>query len=156
VFTSGSPFNVALTERIIEGKHLVEFGIQEHCNAPELWDFAKSHGVKTVTFPELREKSVRAVFEETLNTLAENCDVVVVSFDLDSVAGPFAPGVSAPAVEGFTPTEAHQMMEVSGSQDKVISLGIYELNPRFDRDNLTARLAATSCHYFAQSKLEKI
>ncbi|MFZ6053110.1 formimidoylglutamase [Halocola ammonii] len=154
-FTSGSPFFVALSEGVIDGKNLIEFGIQEHCNAPELWDFAKSHGVKTVTFPELREKSVKEEFSKVLNELASRCDHLVVSFDLDSVASPFAPGVSAPAVEGFTPTEAHQMMELSGSHDKVKSLGIYELNPRFDRDDVTARLAATSCHYFAQSKLEK-
>lgn len=152
-FTSGSPFYVALEEGVIKGENLVEFGIHEHCNAPGLWDFAERHKVNTVTFRSLRGKNIPEEFSAALVKLASTCDLIVISFDLDSVSAPFAPGVSAPAVEGFTPGEALEMLERSGKSKKVCSLGIYELNPTYDRDNITARLAAASCHYFSLPRL---
>ena len=45
--TSGSPFYLALEAGIIKGPHLVEFGVQNHCNSPELWDYAKKKKTKS-------------------------------------------------------------------------------------------------------------
>ena len=98
-----------------------------------------------------RSDKVKA-FRRSLDDLSSRVDYVVLSFDLDSVQEAFAPGVSAPAAMGFSPSEIFAMMRVAGLHEKVISLGIYELNPRFDIDNRTARLAALAAWHFLESR----
>jgi arginase family enzyme len=92
-------------------------------------------------------------FEQALKALAGRCDFVAVSFDLDAVAECHAPGVSAPQADGFSASEAIEMMTIAGTHPKVASLGIFELNPEHDIGDRTARLAATSVFYFAAAVL---
>ncbi|HET6370999.1 MAG TPA: arginase family protein, partial [Nitrospiria bacterium] len=71
-----------------------------------------------------------------------------VSSDLDAVAQAYAPGVSAPSPEGLTPEEAAQAALLAGEEPKVRYFDIMELNPIFDHDNRTARLAVAILHAF--------
>ena len=66
----------------------------------------------------------------------------LVSFDLDAVDQRDAPGVSAPAVGGLTADLWLHAAGRAGRCPAVTSAEIVELNPRFDRDERTARLAA--------------
>ena len=72
---------------------------------------------------------------------------------MDAAASAFAPGVSAPQAEGFTASEMIEMMEIAGSEKKVVSLGIFELNPEHDLEDITARLAATVAYHFVEAAL---
>ena len=150
--TSGSPFRRLIEEKWIQGKNLVEFGIQDHCNSPELWDYAKLHQVKTIPFRELRNGKAVAVFRRALTALKKNCDIVLISLDLDALSLAFCPGVSAPQGEGFTAGEVYQMLEIAGSDKKVTSLGIFELSPALDFQNQTARVAAQAAWHFLNAK----
>jgi arginase family enzyme len=78
-----------------------------------------------------------------------------VSLDLDSIASAHAPGVSAPQPQGLTASEAIEMMEISGADPKVASLGIFELNPEHDADGATSRLAAECVYYFVEAALTR-
>jgi formiminoglutamase len=132
---------------------LIEFGIQSHCNSPRLWKYCEKKKIQVVPFPLLRNGRATYLFEKSLTRLASQCDVVVISLSLESAAACYAPGVSAPQAEGFTASEIIEMMEMSGRQKKVKSLGIFELNPLHDVEDLTARLAATAAYHFIESAL---
>ncbi len=149
--SSGSPFYLAIENRIIEGRHLTEFGIQSHCNAPELWRYASEHGVEIVRFDSCRHSQAISHFTQSLEKLASQVDAIVVSLDLDSASEAFAPGVSAPQSEGFTSTDLIQICEGAGVNAKVISLGIFELNPLHDLGGRTARLASTCAFHFLEN-----
>lgn len=155
VITSGSPFYLALESGIIQPEDLVEFGIQSHCNARELWDYVEKKKVPVVPFERLRHGKAPKVFAQTLQKLRTRCDAIVISFDLDAVASGFAPGVSAPQSEGFTPSEAIEMAEIAGRERKVVSMGIFELNPLHDIEERTAQLAATSAYHFIAHALRR-
>ncbi len=150
---SGSPFYMALEEGIMEGQNLVEFGIQRHCNGPELWQYARDNKVKVYFYEDLRFGKTIDAFKKALYELSHHCDAIVISLDLDSINMAYAPGVSAPAVEGFTPSEVMEMMKLAAHTEQVISLGIYELNPKFDIDNHTARFAVTTAFHYLDEKL---
>ncbi len=66
-----------------------------------------------------------------------------VSFDIDGVAEAYAPAVSAPSADGFTPRQAVEAAFLAGRHPGVPLFEVVELNPIYDRDNQTARLAAT-------------
>src|SRR5262249_53434258 len=131
----------------------VELGIQPQCNSRELWDYVKHKGVEVIPFEALRQGRAAAEFRAALDRLSSVGDAVAISFDLDSVASAFAPGTSPPQSEGFTPSEAFEMLELAGSNRKVVSLGIFELNPEHDVDDRTARLAATAAYRFVAHAL---
>jgi formiminoglutamase len=151
--SSGSPFYLAITQKILAPECFVEFGIQTHANGPELWDFARTQGIQVIPFEKLRFGEAIVYFREALLRLASRCDRIVVSLDLDAAAEAFAPGVSAPQAEGFTSSELMQMLEEAGREPKVLSLGIFELNPEVDQGEKTSRLAATLAYHFAHAKL---
>jgi len=152
VFTSGSPFYAALDSGLLPGKRLVEYGIQLHCNAAPLWAFAEKHNTVVVEMEAIQAKGLDKTFAQCLQKLDARCDRIMVSLDLDAFLACHAPGVSAPAVNGFTPQEGFRMMKMVARSPKVRSLGIYELNPRLDIDDRTARLAAVCGWYFATHK----
>lgn len=150
---SGSPFYMAIENEILKGSDLVEFGIGEHCNGPELWEYANSKKVEICTFPEIRKKDRISEFAKYLENLSKRVENIVISLDLDAIQAAYAPGVSAPAAEGFTPSEILGMIEISAKNEKVCSFGIYELNPKYDIDNRTARLAALTAFEFIHNKI---
>ncbi len=152
--TSGSPFYLAIEAGVLDPALFVEFGIQSHCNGAEVWAYAEKKKIRILPFSQLRGKAVKA-FQVELKRLASRCDAVIVSVDLDSVCQAHAPGVSAPQSEGFTSSQLIQFAEIAGSHPKVISLGIFELNPFHDIADRTARLAATTAWHFLESTLRQ-
>jgi len=145
---SGSPFYLAIESGVLDPKRLVEFGIQSHCNAPALWEYAASKKISTRHFASLRKGRAIPEFKSALKKLCATSDQVAISLDLDAASSNYAPGVSAPQAEGFSASEMIEMCEIAGANTKVISLGIFELNPLHDIDDRTARLAATCAFHF--------
>ncbi len=147
---SGSPFFLALEEKVIDPQHFIEFGIQSHSNGRELWSYVEEKNVRVIEWSELRRGKAVEVFARSLDLLAHTCDAIAISLDLDCIAQAYAPGVSAPQAEGFTPMEMIEMLEICGKNRKVASLGIFELNPEHDVDDRTAKLAATGAYHFLE------
>ncbi len=79
---------------------------------------------------------------EFVTSFLERIDVLYLTIDLDVFAASLAPGVSAPAVYGVplpVITAICRQVAVSG---KLFHADVAELNPEFDIDHRTARLAA--------------
>lgn len=149
---SGSPFYAAIESGVLAPERFVEFGIQDHCNSPELWQYVAARKIEVVPFAQLRDGRAVAAFADSLKKLVSRCDAVVVSLDLDAAAEAFAPGVSAPQAEGFTSSELVRFCEIAGETPQVSSLGIFELNPEHDLGDRTSRLAATGAFRFLRSR----
>ena len=155
LITSGSPFYLAVESGCIDPKNLIEFGIQSHCNGPDLWDYIEKNKIQVVPMQDLRHGKAAQAFKKALKDLSTSCDGIVISLDLDAAASSFAPGVSAPQAEGFSSSDFIEMMEIAGRDSKVVSLGIFELNPEHDIDARTAVLAAVSTWHFIEGVLSR-
>ncbi|MGZ3863502.1 MAG: formimidoylglutamase [Bacteroidia bacterium] len=66
----------------------------------------------------------------------------MMSFDMSALKHSDAPAHEEASPNGFYAEEACQMMRYAGMNDKLTSLGIYEINPDFDAQGKTASLAA--------------
>ncbi len=66
----------------------------------------------------------------------------MLSFDFSSIKHSDAPAQQVPQPNGFYSEEACQMMRYAGMNDKLTSIGLYEINPEFDERGKTAHLAA--------------
>jgi len=68
--------------------------------------------------------------------------------DMDAVKQADAPGVSAPNALGIKKEDWLQLAYGFGKHPKVTSFDLSEVNPEFDRDNQTVKLAALTVWYF--------
>ena len=68
--------------------------------------------------------------------------MLYVSIDLDGFASSHAPGVSAPGPFGFSINFFRSVFEHVLKTKNVKAIDIVELNPKYDIDSITAKLAA--------------
>jgi len=66
----------------------------------------------------------------------------MLTFDMTAIKHSDAPANPNASPNGFYAEEACQMMRYAGMNDKLSSLGIYEINPQYDESGKTAHLAA--------------
>jgi formiminoglutamase len=66
----------------------------------------------------------------------------MITFDITSIKHADAPANPNASPNGFYAEEACQMMRYAGMNDKLSSLGIYEINPEYDVSGKTSHLAA--------------
>lgn len=122
------------------------FGIQEVANTQRLFKRANNSATKYVLARDFipgNELEINLILDEFL----ENCDHIYLTIDLDVFAAAYAPGVSATTILGIPPDSFFLtfLSKIFASR-KVIAVDIAELNPTYDIDHRTAKLAATLLH----------
>lgn len=141
VITSGTPFWRLIASERLCGRNFWEVGAQGHVNAKAHMDFLVAHGSQVVFLSEARSVGIATIvqkfFEATLS-----CEALFVSIDIDVMAQAFAPGSSAPSPDGLFPEDVLSLAYLFGKHSKVRLFEIMEVNPRYDTDERTARLAA--------------
>ncbi|MCK9401468.1 MAG: formimidoylglutamase [Bacteroidales bacterium] len=101
--------------------------------------------MKNLYFDTYRLGMVRANMEE-VEPMVRNADMI--SVDIGAVRASDAPGNGNASPNGFYGEEICQIMRYAGLSDKLTSLGLYEVNPRLDRQSQTAQLAGQMIWYF--------
>lgn len=97
------------------------------------------------------------IHEELISSLFSSClRPAMVSIDLDVIDQCEAPGVSAPAVNGLPSSLLMHAARCAGGQSWVHSLDIVEMNPRFDFDGHTAKIAAVLIWQFISARCHVI
>ncbi len=118
------------------------FGISEFANSDELFARARSMNAEWWIDESLQDS---AGMDRACATLAADFpqyDAVHLSICLDVLPGAGVPGVSAPATLGVPLAHVERLMDQVMASGRVLAADIAELNPRFDRDDQTARIAA--------------
>ncbi len=136
---SGTPFNQVLEAHPEVGYLAV--GIQPASNPPLLFELAEQFGAAYVLSEACTGDNFEAV-QAILGAFAQRHDALYLTIDLDGFAAPFAPGVSAPSPLGFAPDFVWRASKLLLATGKVVACDLAELNPGYDRDGLTANLAA--------------
>ncbi|WP_339606460.1 formimidoylglutamase [uncultured Roseivirga sp.] len=147
--TSGTPF-FQISQDCKAKNQAFEYcclGIQRSANTQTLFSTADELGV---TYLENTEYSIDhwAEVKNCLNDFLLKVDYVYLTIDLDGFSSAYAPGVSAPSPMGFSPDIVLKTLDVLIESQKLISVDLAELSPKYDQDNATARLAARLVHYF--------
>ena len=140
--SSGTPFGKLLREGYLAGPRFTEIGLHSNLNAQADIDFLHQQQAHLVPLAHVQKDGMALYLGRALSR-ATTAGPAFVSFDLDGCAEAFAPAVSAPSADGFTPRQAVEAAFMAGQQAQVRMFEVVELNPLFDRDHQTARLAAT-------------
>jgi len=97
-------------------------------------------GLEVFDMRYIDEMGMRHTMELALATLDDNTHLHV-SFDVDFLDPPIAPGVGTTVPGGPTYREAQLCMEMIADTGRLASLDVMELNPALDIRNQTAELA---------------
>jgi len=96
--------------------------------------------VKIFPISEIHKAGVEKIAETTLKYL-DHCDLIYVSFDVDSLDPSHLKGTGTPVPGGLTKKEAEALVVRLVSDKKVCCFEITEINPTLDKDNLMSENA---------------
>jgi formiminoglutamase len=145
---SGSPFRQALEHASRAcGKYTVA-GLLRHAVSRTHLAFIEEQGGEYLWRDSLSSSRVSEIYRAAGEPL-------MVTFDLDAVDQAYAPGVSAPAAAGLEPALWLHASYEAGRHAKVTSIDLVEMNPTYDRDGQTARLAALTLWWFFKGLAER-
>lgn len=138
--SSGTPFLQMARAEAAEGRELnyAVIGISEPNNTRALFNTADQLGVKYLLDEDCSAEAVKEFVTRFLDTV----DALYLTIDLDVLPASVAPGVSAPAAYGVPLPVISAVCRQLAASGKLLHLDVAELNPEFDIDSRTAKVAA--------------
>lgn len=100
----------------------------------------KKNKIRIFNLQEIRKKAVERVAIESLNYL-DHCDLIYVSFDVDSMDSRISSGTGTPVPNGITEKEAGNLIYYIMRSKKIVCFEMVEINPTLDKENLMAENA---------------
>jgi formiminoglutamase len=123
--------------------HYLAIGVQQYSNTRRLFETADDIGAKYFLAEHFTNDQLEPLIT-AINAVIANSDVLQLTIDMDVFAACHAPGVSASAFNGIAPNSMFKrLLRHIVFSGKICSVDIAELNPSFDVDQRTARLAAS-------------
>ncbi len=148
VRNSGTPYRQLLEEGWIQPNNFYEVGSLPMVNSAVYRRYLDGLGVQVVEYDTLRQQGIQTVFE---GILANPAPAIFWGFDMDVVHVADAPGVSAPNSLGLSAFECVEIARLAGQDPRSRLYEITEVNPAFDLDDRTSRLAALAVYQFVYS-----
>lgn len=134
--TSGTSF-----KQILDGDKNVKYsivGFKKQGNTKRLIDTAKNYNVLILD----EEEDEKFINDELKKYLAD-ADILYVTFCMDVFNASDAPGVSAPTIMGLDPKKGKRILREIMDTGKVVYIDFAEVNPEYDIDSRTAKLAGS-------------
>jgi len=142
--TSGTGF-YQIFEDAKNGGYEVEYlaiGVQDISNTKALFNYASDHGVDIIKANEINSLNLDRIIKQ-IREFSAKVDHIYVTVDMDFFASSFAPGVSSPAFNGVVPDSIFMsLFETILMLPELRSIDFAEINPLFDIDNRTTKLAS--------------
>ena len=146
--TSGTSF-----KKILDNDANVQYavtGFQKMGNTRRLIKTAELYKVLI-----LEEEYPEELTISSLKSFARKMDVLYITFCMDVFDAASAPGVSAPTVLGMEPKRGRNILRALMETEKVACVDFAEVNPKYDIDNRTGKLAGVLA-YEVMEKLADI
>jgi formiminoglutamase len=138
--SSGTPFLQMAHAEAAAGRDFryAVVGISQPNNTQALFNTADRLGVQYLLDEDCTAERVRMFVANFMDSV----DVLYLTIDLDVLPASVAPGVSAPASYGVPLPVISAVCRQVADSGKLLHLDVAELNPEFDLDGRTARVAA--------------
>lgn len=143
IATSGTPFLQIAQDKLKLKQPFNYFcyGIQKTANSRNLFETAEQLKVEYLTAKKINQSALSWQLSSIESFLSKQ-HAIYLSICMDVFSSAIAPGVSAPQPLGLMPWQVLPILNHIIESDKVISMDIVELNPNYDRDDMTGRLAS--------------
>lgn len=140
--TSGTPFRRLLEADFLSGENFVELGIHAPKNLKEHHDYVLQKKGILLKLDYINKIGIESTLDKAFKIAARKTNATIFDIDIDSVQKRFAPGCSAPCTKGFTKKQILLAAFVAGKNKNVKLFNLMEVNPLYDVNNKTVKLAA--------------
>ncbi|MCH2451429.1 MAG: formimidoylglutamase [Gracilimonas sp.] len=148
--TSGTPYRKAIEDHVLTPAHFYEFGIRKESNGAYYLRNATELGVNIHYLPDLMNKGVVSSFKKVLDEVEDR--PLFLGLDMDSIQAADAPGVSSSSPIGLSGREVMECIHHAKQKENLKIFEITEVNPKYDIDDRTVKLAAQLIYYLSLSK----
>ena len=97
-------------------------------------DLIRDKQLKVYTVSDIDRMGMDKVIEEAVGYLAERCDGIHLSFDLDGIDPCEMPGVGTPVCGGISLADSLVAMRALAATNRITSCEVVELNPVLDKE----------------------
>ncbi|MER2012604.1 MAG: formimidoylglutamase [Psychrobacter alimentarius] len=143
VATSGTPFR-QIAEHLDAHEqpfHYCCIGVSRFSNTAALFDRAEQLGVHIISDEDCHQQTWDSLAEQ-IDTFISKVDVLYMTIDMDCLPSSVVPGVSAPAAYGIELSFVERAVKRIMASGKVKVADLAEINPTFDVDNRSCKVAA--------------
>jgi arginase len=130
--------NVGLQGAKIYPEDIVYIAVRD-LEKPENY-LVNKYGMGFITTEEVKKNGASKAAEDALKML-DHCDLIYVSFDVDSIDSRFSTGTGTPVPNGLTVEEAKTLNVELVKNSKICAWEIAEINPTLDTENRMAESA---------------
>lgn len=148
---SGTPF-FKLIEKFPKQFDLVQIGIQPQCNSKKHLDYARSHSVEVIMKDDVEERGIATIIDDIVKQHQQQ--PVFLSLDIDAITASEAPGCSQSWPGGLSFNSVKYILSQMNRFAAWNHLGIYEVAPALDVQNITQKCAALAAYEFMSQNLE--
>jgi arginase family enzyme len=140
---SGMPFRALILGGFLDPTRFCVAGAARFAHSEEHYDWLTDIGAEIIHDDAMRahKGATNEAFKKT-RTGADPDAPAFVTIDLDAIDGSQTPGVSAVNPLGLNVAHAIEVARRAGSSSHIRHFDIMELNPEFDLDGRTSRIAA--------------
>ena len=143
VATSGTPFRQIAEhlQAFNQPFHYCCIGVSRLSNTAALFDRANDLGVQIISDGDCNHKKWKKLVSQITNFI-EQVDIIYLTIDMDCMPASVVPGVSAPAAYGINLGFVERAVKLIMDSGKVKIADIAEINPTYDIDNRSCKVAA--------------
>ncbi len=136
----GDPSLTKLMENAakVKPENLCLIGIRSF--EPEEKQFLEQLNVRVYYVDEIKERGLKAVFEEAVEHVSRNTAGYGISIDVDAIDPAEAPGVGTPAPDGLHGQAMQEILQQLPQRQKLVGFEIAEFNPYLDHERKTEKL----------------
>lgn len=139
-YHSGSYMTMAVSEGLVNGKDVIQFGMSTPVFDQSDWDQVLKEGGTVYHLHEILRDGVDAVFDDLYDKLKDK-DLVYVSFDIDVFDMSYAPGTGSSSPTGMSPNLLFPKLRELAATKTIVGFDLVEFNPFYDnKGQQTARL----------------
>ncbi|MGB6924778.1 formimidoylglutamase [Psychrobacter sp.] len=143
VATSGTPFRQIAEHLDAHDQpfHYCCIGVSRFSNTAALFDRAEQLGVQVISDEDCHYQPWNTIAKR-VKSFVDQVDIVYLTIDMDCLPASVVPGVSAPAAYGIELGFVERMVKTIMASGKVKTVDIAEINPTFDVDSRSCKVAA--------------
>jgi formiminoglutamase len=153
VRNSGTPYRQLLEEGDIAPERFYEIGGQPFANSPTYRAYLTGNGAKVISLDDALREGLSPLLGGIL--ALHPVRAIFWGLDMDEVTAGDAPGVSAINPAGMSARDFCQIAALAGADARSRLFEITEVNPVYDIDGRTCRLAAAALWTFLAAYEER-
>ena len=134
----GTPFRRLIEGGYVEGENFIQVGLRGYVPGEDDAEWMREQGIRSHYMAEVERDGFQKVMERAIAEALDGPEVILISYDIDSLDPAYAPGTGTPEPGGFTTREIFPMIRRLCAETPVVGLELVEVAPGWDPGYTTA------------------